>query len=198
MKLQRGVLNNQRGSLTLDFMFASVLVFSFIALLFAICLTLSTAFITQYIAFASARSYMAAHMTEEAQQTQGLTKFAQLSQGQALGSLLSNQWFEIVDINVGDYNETLADEESLSRNSNTFVGAIAIFRSKILEFQVPFFGSTFTEEDGFSARISAFLAREPSHQEGEMFSAERFERIQGLGGYAGDPRAYAVICDNGC
>ena len=49
-------MRNQRGFLTIDFIFTIVLVLGFVAILFATTLTLTVASITQYVTFATARN----------------------------------------------------------------------------------------------------------------------------------------------
>ena len=51
------MIRNQRGFITIDFLFSLVLVLGFSALLFIMTFTLLVAEVTQYITYAAARNY---------------------------------------------------------------------------------------------------------------------------------------------
>jgi hypothetical protein len=195
-------ISNQRGLITLDFVFALVLVFAFTAVLFTISLTLSVVEITQYITFASARNYFAGHNTKDAQEKLAKAKFQQLSNSSALKPLFNNGWFELKNFEVGPgttYQNLEANPERF-----TFFGTAVYLRAPVLNFRVPFFGRTAADEDSaFEAQITSWLAREPATDECREFNESRMRLIKQIGGNAYNApqiseNAYAVMTDNGC
>ncbi len=196
------MLSNQRGLITLDFVFALVLVLSFTAILFAISLTLSVVEVTQYVTFASARNYFAGHQKVEDQERLGNEKFKQLSNAGALKPLFKNGWFELKNFQIGPgtaYQEIQEDPDRF-----TFFGASVYLRAPVLNFRVPFFGRTAeNEDDAFEAQITSWLAREPATEECLEFNESRMRLIKQIGGNTYNhpqvsENAYAVMTDNGC
>lgn len=196
------MIKNQSGLITLDFIFALVLVFAFTAILFTLSLTLSVVEITQYVTFAAARNHFAGHLTEKNQRDLGKAKYDQLIATPALKPLYSNGWFELKDfkIGVGDtYQQVQQDSDRF-----TFYGATVFLRAPVLNFRVPFFGRTASDDNStFQAQIASWLAREPSTQECWNFNKERMKLIKAMGGNAyNNPQilesAYVPQADNGC
>lgn len=195
-------INNQSGLITLDFVFALVLVFAFTAILFTVSLTLSTIEIAQYITYASARNYFAGHQTKQRQEELGKQKFEQLSAAAALKPLFNNGWFELKGFKIGEgdmYQEIQQEPDRF-----TFYGATVFLRAPVLNFRVPFFGRTAEDEDSvFQAQIASWMAREPSTQECNEFNVNRMKLIKEMAGNAYNvpqisENAYAVMTDNGC
>ncbi len=195
-------ISNNRGLITLDFIFALVLVFAFTAILFTISLTLSVVEVTQYVTFASARNYFAGHLTKQRQEELGKEKFTQLSNSGALKPLFSNGWFELKGFQIGTgtaYQEIQQDSDRF-----TFYGAAVYLRAPVLNFRVPFFGRTAeNEDDAFEAQITSWLAREPATEECTEFNEARMRLIKNIGGNTyNHPQvsesAYVVMTDNGC
>src|SRR5262245_8889364 len=88
---------SQRGSITLDFVFALVLISGFSAVLFSLSISLVVVEITQFMTFAAARTYMAGHTSVEEQERLGLQKWDELKRDSELGVFFANGWFEFVD-----------------------------------------------------------------------------------------------------
>jgi hypothetical protein len=197
------MLKNERGLITLDFIFALVLVFAFTAVLFTVSLTLSVVEIAQYVTFASARNYFAGNTTEAEQKRLGMAKFKQLSNEGALKPLFSNGWFELKNPKVGK-GEDYQEHQTTDPERFTFYGASVYLRAPVLNFKVPFFGRTMKDEDSaFEAQITSWLAREPSTEECYEFNTARMRLIKQIGGNAYnapkiDENAYVVMTDNGC
>ena len=189
-------LNNEDGILTLDFLFASLIVFSFSAILFSFALTLSVAEVVQYISFSSARNYSLAHLNQEKQAERAQSKFDQLSTNPAIRALFSNGWFEIFPAQISDFNDEY--DTSVADDSNTFVGVRIPMSAPILYKRIPMLGTTGTDPDGFRANVQSFLAREPTFQECEQFITERATALQNASGFSFDISAAAVMMDNGC
>lgn len=191
-------LKNNRGMLTLDFIFASLLMFAFCAILFAFSITFTAVNIAQYSTFASARAYFAAHKNEDEQQKQGQNKFQQLIRNAdaPLGNYFKNGWFELGDIKLSDFSSEYSEQP----DSETFVGARVSFIAKILNMKIPLLGST--ADDDLSANISSYLMREPTEEECKDFVDQRFNKIQTLkSGFSNgfvQPTQYLSMMDDGC
>lgn len=195
-------LLNEHGLLTIDFIFSLVLVFAFTAVLFAISLTLSVVEVTQYITFASARNHFAAHLTKADQDRLAKEKFDQLANSPALRPIYNNGWFELRDFKVGEgasYQQIQNDSETF-----TFYGSAVYLRAPVLNFRVPFFGRTTSDdENSFQAQIASWLAREPSTEECMNFNKARMQLIKQMAGNAYNvpqlnENSYVVMTDNGC
>lgn len=210
-------LTSESGMITLDFLFAFVLVMGFSALLFALTLTLTVVEVTQYITFASARNYSAGHVNVIYQEQQARLKYKELTEGSVFTPLFSNGWFEVAradsaNLLVGDATQTFAEyKPSSPEDPNLFYGVGTPFIARMLEFHIPFFGSTTDEGDGqgsgFKTFIASYLSREVTTNEClRFFNNLRWQKIRSLpvnGGnsYAlapGDDVNYWIVSDNGC
>lgn len=186
--------------LTLDFIFASLLMFAFAAILFAFTITFAAVNIAQYATFASARAYFAAHKNEDEQQKLGKDKFQKLIKAadSPLGSFFRNGWFELGEVKIKDYSEEFGEDPGL--DNETFVGARVTFIAKILNMKFPLLGPTTSDE--LSASISSYLMREPTEEECKSFVDQRFVKIQTLkNGFAQgyvQPNLYLSMMDDGC
>lgn len=216
MKNMRG-LKNSNGFITVDYLFAFFLVAGFSLAIMTFSATLSVVEIVQYMSFASARNYFAGNISEEKQKAAATQKFFELKANPVISPLLNGGWFEVPDQSfIVDYNvpEKYPSLEGYATNAqiNLFHGVTVDLNAKILDFQVPFFGSTKKSEQGdnnsasgFTTTITSFLGREPSFEECHNFNESRWEAIRklqnrvGASDYsaAGDDD-YIVINDNGC
>ncbi len=207
------ILNNQSGIIALDFLFAFVLIMGFSSLMLALSLTLSIVEITQYITFASARNYYSSTENVGAsavsQESAALAKYTQLTSHPTLAPFYRNGWFEIENV-------PQLGEELIARNPqydtgpdspSTFIGAGTNFNARVLDFRIPFFGSTVkenTEGRGFATFIASYLGREPTIAECYNQSIQRWQRIRRLPSSVTDYQAnttengYLTIVDNGC
>lgn len=216
---------NNRGSITVDFLFAFVLVSGFSMIIMTFSATLSMVEVVQYMAYASSRNYFASHLTEAKQKEAAVAKFIDLKNNPVIAPLLSGGWFSspeddlVVDYDIpskyavvknggGQQWQYPVSEERL----NLFHGVIAKFNAKILDFQIPFFGSTQSQSrdgtgnsEGFTAYITSFLGREPSFEECNNFNEARWANIKRLSNQRGAatygnarPETAVVINDNGC
>lgn len=195
------MIKNQSGLITIDFIFALVLVFGFTAILFTLSLTLSVVEITQYVTFASARNYFAGHNTEQDQKNLAKAKFDELTKSPALKPLYNNGWFELKDFNsgIGEAYQQIEDPKRF-----TFYGVGVHLRAPVLNFGIPFFGRTSKDPDSiFQAQIASWLAREPSTEECLDFNKARMQLIKAINGNSYNApqiseSAYVVQADNGC
>ena len=91
------------------------------------------------------------------------------------------------------------------------MGVRVNFKAKILDFNVPLLGSTSSElgSEGFSAKLSSFLYREPTSDECFKFNVQRRKWILDLRSDSGKKFRRAeshgfrsdkvtIIADNGC
>ncbi len=199
-------LKSQKGNLTIDFIFAVVLIFSVTILLFVMSFTLSIVEVAQYISFSGARTYMAANISPERQEELARNKIEALLSNPVYRQIFRrSDWFRINPdtIAVGDFTDEYVDDENNEFGSDTFWGARFEFQSSILELNIPFYGSISPEGDGFKANVQSFLGRESTFSEcRENFELQRWERIKALNGKyntANSPQeSYKVMIDNGC
>lgn len=197
---KKNILKDQKGMLTLDFIFASIMMFTFSAILFRFAITFVVVEITQYATFASARSFFAAHKNEDEQRRVGKAKFDQLlrDRNSVLGNFFRNDWFEIGDVELKDFSAEFS--QTAGEDSDTFVGARANLVAKVLSMNIPLLGST--TDDDLGTQVSSYLMREPTEKECEDFTKDRFKQIQtlkdgfGLGFVRDD--AYLPSMDDGC
>ena len=196
----RNILKNQKGMLTLDFIFASIMMFTFSAILFRFAITFVVVEITQYATFASARSFFAAHKNEDEQRRVGKEKFEKLVRdpNSILGNFFRNEWFEIGDVELKDFSAEFS--QTAGEDSDTFVGARANLVAKVLSMNIPLLGST--TDDDLGTQVSSYLMREPTEKECEDFTKSRFKQIQALKdgfglGFVRDD-AYLPTMDDGC
>lgn len=187
-------LNNEKGILTLDFLFASMVVFGFSAIIFSFGMTLSVVEVVQYISFSTARTYSLAHLNESEQKKQAEKKFQTLITDPAIQPLLSAGWFSTSGVKIDDFN----DDYSPQADDENFIGAQIPFSAPILYKRIPLIGTTGTDPDGFNAIIQSFLGREPTFQECQTFINARGERFKNLIGFDFNTDDYFSQMDNGC
>lgn len=188
-------LSNQQGFLFLDFIFASVLVFALSAVIFSFAFTFSVVEVTQYISFATARNYSLAHLNQDEQKKRAQLKFEELTGNPAFKPLITGGWFELGEVNIGDFNNEFNPDSS--KDSDNFIGARIPFSAPILYKRIPMLGTTASDPEGFQANVQSFLGREPNFDECKGFIEERAQRLKNLGLNFNQSEA-AVIMDNGC
>ncbi len=205
-------IQNSRGMLSAEFLFALVISASMCMVLFALNFSLSMAEVAQYIAFSSARAHAAGQWSQEEQTQAAKDKFAELTNNPVLKPLFNNSeggWYKLTNLDVrgggadgstfgGDYKET-ADRVPQ-------VGVRIDFVARVLDMTIPFLGSTSNDpgSDGFSAKITGLMIREPTQEECyELQIKPRYSHIlkldsrYGTLGNAGESD-YKFMEDNGC
>jgi hypothetical protein len=177
-------LQNERGILTTDYLFALVLVMGFGGILFSLSLTLTVVEITQYITFAAARSYSVGHINVGEQTRMGQSKYQELITNPTFAPLYENGWFETAAPVIGDLGrgQISGYEADSLTGTNLFQGAGVRFTARMLDFRIPFYGSTVNDdtEEGFNTFVTSFLSREPNSGECIIFQNERYEQILNL------------------
>ncbi|PIS11226.1 MAG: hypothetical protein COT73_05100 [Bdellovibrio sp. CG10_big_fil_rev_8_21_14_0_10_47_8] len=202
-------MKNQSGFVTTEFLFAVIIAFGLTMLTFALTFTLSTVEIVQYTVYSAARAQAAGNFDVEAQKKTAQSKYEKLIAGNAFGPLFQNGWYTVskpsdLEIRAGNGDNFEGDYRSSNYVSNTFQGVRATLVAKILEMRLPFVGSVTPEDDGFKARLTGFLIREPSQKECFDFMEARKEALWTVDGQNRFSRFrkstdYAVSWeDNGC
>lgn len=197
-------LHNERGILTVDFMFSIVLILGLSGLLFAMCFALSVASVTQYVTFAAARNYTVGHITTDDQIKQANAKYAELISNPVMKPLYNNGWFSVDGTpGVGDHTTLIPGYQEATQGVNKFWGVSTTFRAKVLAMKIPFFGDTTIDGDetgeGFKATLGSYLGREVTTQECLALTAQRWNQIKKLGpGYGTQDGKYFPQADDGC
>jgi len=209
-------IRNRRGFITIDYLFSFILIGAFSFIIFALSLTLTMAELVQYITFASARNFLAAHESPIEQQRMAFEKFQELSQSETLSPLLNSGWFELrqptISSNVPEEVPQMADLKNsmdYRPDRSLFHGTLVYFVGHVLEFNVPFYGSTVNDElrggEDFGTYIASYLGREVTQQECVNFQRLRWEKIRqlpvnGATAYsaADGDNSYVGFTDNGC
>lgn len=203
-------LKNEKGIITLDFLFAFTLVMGFSALFFALSLTLTVVEITQYITFAAARNFSASHINPQAQQALANAKFDELANHEVFETFYSNGWFEVATPPmVGIMSDIVPAYQQPADKPDTFVGVATRFTARILDFEIPFYGSTAPDGDGsgdgFTTIIGSYLGRDPTAEECTSFVSNRWKAIRRLPVSGASPYTtsttdnnYYMYADNGC
>jgi hypothetical protein len=200
---------NQRGFLTIDFIFAMVMIIGFTALLFVVSFTLSVVSVTQYVTFAAARNYSAAHLDKQQQLARAEAKFDELIGNKIFKPLYKNGWFALGTPFTGDQTTVVPGYDTATQGVNEFWGTGVDFTAKILDFHIPFFGDSAPDSDGsgsgFKTYIGSYLGREPTADECLQFTAQRWQAIRNLQVQNGaaysqgtSTQGYFPIADDGC
>ena len=204
------IINNERGLVTVDFVFSMVLILGLTSLLFVLTFTLSVASITQYITFAAARNYVVAHVDKKMQEDRAVAKYKELISNPVFKPLYSNGWYKVdAEPNVGDHTKIIPEFDGATRGTNKFWGVGTNFVAAVLEFKIPGYGSTLPDGDGsgggFKTYMGSYMGREPSGDECMQFTAARWNAIRNLSssggaGYSSGTSAqgYFPIADDGC
>lgn len=202
MKTFSKTLKNSKGIITLDFLFAFTLIFGFTILFFSLALTLTVVEVTQYITFTAARKTNAAHLDENSQQALGKEKLNELFSNKVLAPLYKSGWFEVTNLTTGKM-------PGYADKTDKFYGAAVTFIARILDMQIPFYGSTAPNGDGtgnnFRTIIASYLGREPTTKECMDFNAQRWSTIRNLSVVGAAPYStstadggYYNYADDGC
>lgn len=200
---RKSLLASEKGFLTVDYLFSFVLVAGFFGILFAFSLTLSVAEIFQYITYSAARKYMAAHKTESAQRDSAIQKLDEFTNHRSLKNLFNGGWFGLKQNPIiGHISGQRFSNSVNSPDRDLFWGVGSEFKANVLDFRIPFYGSTSNlsqggGQTGFTVFIASYLGREPTWEECHEFNKQRCKFIKGLaGGYK--CASYLSINDNGC
>ncbi len=197
------LLFSQKGSLTVQFIFAFMLVFGFIICFFYLSLTLVVGELVQYATYSSSRYLSLSHERVEEQRSASQIKYNTLLFG---GGIFKSGFFGAIDADDKPFNlqRNIQNSAGLGLNSalpgmqmgrNLFYGVWTEFQPKGLSLKVPFWGDSVqgSEPNLFDSVIGSYLGREPSQQECENFAKDRWRMIKRVissspsppGGYSG-------------
>lgn len=202
---------NERGVVTTEFIFAIVICAGLSALLFSVTYTLSVIEVTQYVVYSAARAQVPSNTNPDLQREAARAKFKQLTTGKsAIATLYSGNWFAVgkaegLDIRSGRTGDGRTFGNDLAGGADLrswFIGVSTPFTAKILNFKLPFLGSTNPDDDdnSFKTHVSAMLIREPSQKECKDFFEKRRSALGQLpsGQHFYQPASYLPVEDNGC
>lgn len=198
---------NSRGFIAIDFLISLTIAATFCVVLFALCFTFTVVEIGQYAAFSAGRAQLAGDFDPATQGKAARQKFSQfVSSNKVIGGLFQNGWFElkIEDIRQGGTDGRIFSDYPTDSPQTVQVGVRLLFNAKLLSLNFSLLGSTEKDGNGFLARITGLLIREPSTRECKEFFRpdKRFRGILDL-----DPRfnslpvltdKYVAMEDNGC
>lgn len=209
---KKKVFNNSGGFLTIEFTVALLISVAFSIMFFVMAFTLSSALVAQYIAFSVGRIYSGAHTTVSEQETLAKAKFAKLKATAGLGKIFSQGWFTLDYDNrpfrSGAGGETFSEyigSPDGSRLATT--GVRLIYTTKLFNLKLGPLGSTNPTDEGFSAKVTGFMLRNPSQEECQTFMKvenrhraliEIDERFKNYDSASGSNPNYLPMEDNGC
>jgi len=195
---------NQRASVTIDFIFGITIVAGVSFILLGLCLTMAVVEVSQYVAFATSRTYFGSHLNEEEQIKRAEAKFDKLIKNRSLKNILNGDWYNVSHIQTGDLRN-FYPPQNLDHDSDTFFGTRISLNAKVLNIRIPLLGSSEGEGEGegYVSYLNSFLGREPNFDECMNFTKQRWARfvsrfpLQNSSNQSADG-VYAVIADNGC
>ena len=126
-------LKNEKGIITISFLFVLILSLAFLLSFFGLCLTLATGSITQYLTYSTARKLSLSDISFSEQESQAQEQY------QILRSKIFNNpgtWFNIPDQAELGMNQEYEDDPQARRQM--FYGAWVLFSSTLSNFQIPF------------------------------------------------------------
>lgn len=213
------ILNNNRGVLTAEFIFAFVMAFGLMAILLSLTSTLAAVEVAQYIVFSTSRAYSAAHVDEAQQRAFAEKKFTSLIKNLEISPLLSGDdtgFFSIKNLEIRGgvagaapptYNDLYGTSEP-TRFPHT--GVRVTFAANVLRKKLPFLGNTYSGDTDFETHLNAFLLREPTqaecneqlktpqHYEQILLLDPRYGLLGGLYKAEYNDNAATPVEDNGC
>jgi len=201
---------NQKGQLTLDFLFGCVLILGVSILLAALTFALTLTEVVQYVSFAGARAYFAADYSPVEQGQAANAKVAALlSSLPFLMGAEKNKWIVLTQRGADNFGASYRDADIHANPTHSqFTGYQIKFNLPIVNLKLPLLGDVLTppgNAQGFSATVSSFLMREPTFTECQAYNNMIYQALTALdSGYSiatqyGTPAAnFVAINDNGC
>lgn len=214
VRAPKKIIVNNRGMISADFIFSLTLCVWLCIVFFGLSFTLAMSEVAQYISFSTARAFSAGHLDTDKQNTMGFDKFKELVNRPVLKELFANSngssWFTLDQpiikngFNGENFNSDYPGVE-VPQWRVPLIGVKTVFKPNLLNLKIPFLGSTTENQDqGFSAKVTSFLIREPSAKEClDQMKVRNDEilklssRYNILGGKV-SPTSYVALEDNGC
>jgi hypothetical protein len=190
---------NQRGIVTLDFIYGLVLTCAGFVIAITIAFTMAVIEVGQYVAFSTSRAFLPTRFAVEDQVGAAAAKFEQLLSEPSMRVFKNSDWFEMTFPGARNFKPEMEDAIA-GRGSNMLWGTDVRINAKVLGFRVPFFGSTTESGEGLQTAVNSLLGREVSDEECLNFNAQRWEKIKALApqSQALPNSGYSVLADNGC
>lgn len=200
-------MKSESGQLTLDFLFATVLVLGTAALVSALCIGLTLAEVLQYVAFSGSRAYLASDHNEreqvQAADQQVRTLLGNLS---FLNGAIKSNWISVQLGGAGNY-QNYAENKGASSQSFPdkfqFIGYQLTVKFSLLTFKFPIFGELVQPPSGaesIKGTLGSYMMREPTSFECRALMKQAYRVI--LSKYTQSPQdsaaSYAEMVDNGC
>ncbi len=203
---------NQKGQLTLDFLFAIVLILGISTLLSALTFALTFTEIIQYVSYAGARSYLAGDTIPNNQIKAAEDKVTGLLK--ALPFIGAKDWVQVTNRKADNFKSNY-DGQGVDVFRNQFTGYRIDFKLPILGLKIPLLGPAITPPGGgqtgaqpeeFKATVSSYLMREPTTDECMRYNNNILKALVNLNGAYGSalsnvsngPENFVAINDNGC
>ncbi len=201
------LLKSNQGLISIDFLFGFLLSFAFLMIFFALAYSLTAVEVVQYIAFASSRSYMGADTSQAVQANNATSKATSLIT-KKFAVQLNKNYFEIGTkrglITIRNDNSISYTKSGAAAEPEYFIGVQIPLTIHLLDFHIPFFGSTKATDagSGFKTTVSSYLIREPSEKECRDFNDNRGAMLRALPPYSALTQDFtaniARVTDNGC
>lgn len=193
------IIKNEKGALTLSFMFATALILGVTVLISAMTIALTLTEVLQYVSYAGARAYFAGHSDEGIQEDMAAEKVDDL-----LGSLpfltgaQSSQWIRVVGRRADDF-ESYAEQGGSGTFRNRYVGYQIEFEIPLLNLKLPLLGAAIEPPGGtFKTRVNSFLLREPTEAECQQFISNIPRVVSGGNYFSISGNIPPRNVDNGC
>lgn len=186
---------NQGGAITLDFIFAMVLVLSMTFLLGVFSFSLAIIEGAQYITFSASRSYFASHISEQKQKELAEQKFNNLKKSKGLENLLSPNIVSLDLDRIGDAGDIYKRQDY----RDVLEGVRSKVTVEMLSVSLPGLGGT--GNDSFETFMTSFIGRESTTEECFSFVQGRFQALIGIPEYSSpsiQSQSYFPFDDNGC
>lgn len=190
---------NQRGLVTLDFMYGLVLTAGGFVVAITIAFTMAVIEVGQYVAFSTSRAFLPARYSYEDQVNAAQAKFDQLINERPMRVFKNSDWFEMTFPGARNFLPEMQGSIN-DRGYNMLWGTDIEINAKVLGFRIPFFGATTESGEGLSTAVNSLLGREVNDEECLSFNAQRWEKIKAFypASQSLSNDGYAVIADNGC
>ena len=162
---------NQKGTLSVDFLFTFSVSILLVVFFLMVSLTFSLMETAQYIAFKTSRIYFIGNASVDVHEQTALNEFNRLNNQFFKPGTVMKNWFELT---VG---RGVADEGDRNTERNLFVGTHLLFISKVLGLKIPFLRES---QEPVQFEIASYLGREPSQAECEQFKQRKFQVLSSI------------------
>ena len=160
--------SNQRGIVTLSFLFVFALLLSLLSMFFLFCLSLAAMELAQYAAYSTSRTYSSANVNASAQTELAEKKFKDIKE--KISIFKSETWFTLSDPHIGHTNDSSLG--SAPPNDNSFYGVTLTLSLRLLQRAVPFVGGIFASEAPVLT-LGSYLGQEVNQDTCHLFADRR-------------------------